>query len=118
MVRTVMARLEARIGNIVDLHSDIVDWRVRQAGMMITRYVERLSGKRSYRLIYGRDSVLPVVELGELVVFKPLEVSGVARAGAFEDGCERGVWLGSCMSPGEHIIGTKNGTYRAGAIRR
>ena len=118
LVRAVRAGLEARKGAKVDLHSAMVDWMVRHSGMLITRYWKRLCGKTSYRLIYGRDSVLPVVEFGELVMFKPHDVSGAVKPGKFEDRWERGVWLGSGMRSGENMIGTKDGTFRAGAIRR
>lgn len=38
LVRTVRAGLEARINAKVDLHNPVVDWLVRHAGMLITRY--------------------------------------------------------------------------------
>ena len=118
LVRTVRACLEARIGEQVDLHSPVVDWMVRHSGVFITRYRKRLSGKSSFRLIYGRDSILPVVKFGETVMFKPLDVSAGSRPGKFEDQWDLGVWLGSCIRIGENIVCTKDGTFRVGAIRR
>lgn len=81
LVRTLRAALEARLGDRVDLHSPVTDWLVRHAGVRITRHWKRLSGKSPYRLIFGRDSALPVVEFGELVMFKPLDVCASSMPG-------------------------------------
>ena len=59
LIRTLRSALEAKTGCRIDLFHPVVDWMVRHAGVLITRYMVPGGGRCSYRLVWGRDSYFP-----------------------------------------------------------
>ena len=102
VIRTLRSALEGRLKSKVHLDHPLALWLVRHAGQLITRYQIRDTGKTSYRMIKGYDSVIPVAEFGELVHFKPLKTKDVP--GKFEDRWVEGVYLGSELKSCENIV--------------
>ena len=60
VVRTCRSALEERLGCTITINHPIFPWMVRHASQLIIRYQVRASGKTSYRMGKGEDSILPV----------------------------------------------------------
>ena len=89
---------------------------VRHAACLITRCRIRPNGRTSFQTMKGRRSNAKMAEFGEIVHFKIPKTNSMP--GKFEDVCGDGVWLGCDMRSGEHLVGMKNGVFRASTIRR
>ena len=71
IVRTLRSALEERIGCTITINHPIFPWMVRHASQLIIRYQIRASGKTSFRMGKGVDSILPFAEFGKVVHFIP-----------------------------------------------
>ena len=115
MVRTLKSALAEKLNMPVTLDMAIVPWMIRHAAYLITRCRVRKCGKTALQLIKGRKSLTELIPFGELVLFK---VPKTAHAiGSFEERWESGVWLGSTIRDGMHLIGTGEGVFKVGTIR-
>ena len=88
------------------------------AGLLITRYQVRGSGRTSYRMAKGRDAIQPVCELGEMVMFSPPKTNACAKASKWKDKRELGIFLGSVLRSNEPIIGMSTGVFAAAHFDR
>ena len=116
MIRTHRSALEASIKTKVTLSCKILPWLVRHAAYIITRCRVRAHGKTALQVMKGRVSMTELVPFGETVMFK-IPKTG-ASIGSFEDKWDEGIWLGSTIRDGMHLIGTSAGVFKVGTIRR
>ena len=79
VARTLNLALAERMQTAIHLDQPIVPWLVRHAGQVLNRYQQRDTGRTSFRMAKGYDSILPVAELGECVFFYPLENGRAGR---------------------------------------
>ena len=116
MTRTLRSSLESKIESKIKLDHLLVPWLIRHAAANITRFKVRASGKTAFQLMKGFRGIMPIGEFGECVHFrqpKALEV-----VGKYEDRWQGGIYLGFDMRSGEYIVGTEEGVFRSGAVRR
>ena len=110
-------QVEYRTGGKVKADSDIMQWLIRWAAMVQTRFKRKANGKTAYEEIKGRKCNLEVVPFGEKVWYKKLKESGESEDKA-EMKWEEGIWLGHIGRTNEVAIGTSEGVVKAWAIRR
>ena len=116
VVRTMKIALEENIRESIPIDHPAVPWMIRHASEAITRYQIRDTGKTSFRMARGFNSFIPVAEFGEHVLFKAPKTP--KNTGSYVDRFIEGVYLGSDMRTGHSIVGTSEGVYRGGVVRR
>ena len=109
LVRTLRSALETKIGAKLNLSMAVIPWLIRHAAYIITRCRVRSHGKTSLQLMKGRVSLTELLPFAEVVLFK-IPKTGDA-VGSFEDRWNSGVWLGSTIRDGMHLIGTAAGFF-------
>ena len=116
LVRTLRSALETKIGAKLNLSMAVIPWLIRHAAYIITRCRVRSHGKTSLQLMKGRVSLTELLPFAEVVLFK-IPKTGDA-VGSFEDRWDSGVWLGSTIRDGMHLIGTAAGVFKVGTLKR
>ena len=116
MTRTLRSSLQSKLGSKIKLEHLIVPWLIRHAAANITRFKVRANGKTAFQLMKGYKGVMPIGEFGECVHFR--QPKAIETVGKYEDRWQGGVYLGFDMRSGEYIVGTEDGVYRSGAVRR
>ena len=119
LIRTYKSSLESRLGRKVSLTHPAVPWMIKHAANVINCFVIRACGKTSFERIKGRRCIEPIAEFGEIVFFRPAKTKREKEhKDSWRDRFAEGVWLGTNMRTAESIVGTSDGVFRAGAIRR
>ena len=72
-IRAIKMGVERRIGRRVGPEWPLMHWIVELAGFHISHYEKGQDGLTPYRRLTGRDWDVPVVEMAECVMFKPLK---------------------------------------------
>ena len=119
LARTIKAGLGSRIGAKMELTHPAVPWIIKHAASVTNCFVVRDCGKTSYERIKGRRCIEPIACFGELVFFRPTKTRREKEhKDSWRDRFAEGLWLGSNMRTSESIVGTRDGVFRAGAIRQ
>ena len=95
----------------------MLQWLVRWAAMVATKYRKDKEGKTPYERIKGTRCKMEVVPFGEVVCYKELS-DGSNKENKLECKWQEGIWLGHAARTTETIIGTQEGVVKAWAIRR
>jgi len=120
--RTILGSLEEKCGERIDRSSPAMQWMVRWASALISRYQLGDDGKTAYERIRGRKCKGPIAKFAERVLFKESEDGRRRRPKnerpKIETSWRDGIWLGIKNRTGEHIIGTPEGVVKAYTVRR
>ena len=116
MIRTLRSSIEAKTGGVIRLDAAIVPWIVRHAAYVISRCKIHPDGKTAMQKMKGRRVNVPLVPIGESVLFKLPKVPHMP--GDFRDRFEEGIWVGCTIRSGEHIVATEKGVYKVGSVVR
>ena len=96
-------------------HHPVLAWLPRHAAALVVRYNVGKDGRTAHERWKGKKSKREVAELGACVwLLEPRSRGATGLMGRWSDG----IWLGINEESGEVMIGTKDGTMRARAIRR
>ena len=115
--RTILGSIEEKCGARIDRKSPAMQWLVRWAATLVSRYQMGEDGKTPYERIRGRKCKGPIAMFGERVLYKELN-DGRGDRRKIETTWKEGVWLGIKNRTGEHIIGTPEGAVKAYSVRR
>ena len=115
IVRTHKDRIEHQIGEKLPTDAVILQWLIRWAAMLHSRYSVGKDGKTAYQRQTGRRCRMEVVPFGEVVHYRRLDGEGKNK---LESQWEEGVWLGHARGSNEALIGTDRGVVRAWAVKR
>ena len=113
--RTLRKALEDRVQAKIPLKHPITPWLIRHTGYLITRCRVRPSGRTAFQLMKGRRANSKLFELGENVHFKIPKTPDMP--GKYDDQWSEGIWLGSDVRSGEHLIGKESGVFRVYTVR-
>ena len=114
-IRVFKDAMERRSGETIGTGDIILQWLVRWAAMLYSRFRRGADGKTAYQRMKGKHCKQEVVPFGESIYYKRLnEDNRDKMASPWDDR----VWLGHSRSSNEAIVGTKEGVVRAWAIRR
>ena len=116
-MRCIKLGLEKRIGCRIQPDWDVMHWIVELAGVHISRFEKGRDGMTPYRRLTGREWKFPIVEMGEVVMYKELRSKSEKRNVANEK-AHVGIWIGVSPDSKEHIIGTPEGVIKARTIWR
>jgi len=97
-------------------NDEIMQWIIRWAAMLVSRFVIGEDGKTGYERRRGRRCNIPVVRCGEKVLYRELK-KGKHVPGKLEVRMHEGLWLGHARISNEVLIGTKEGVVRAYDVR-
>ena len=95
----------------------VIQWIIRWAAMLTSRFLVGKDGKTAYERRRGRRCQIPCVPFGEKVWYKELR-ENKRQEHKMESEWAEGIWLGHNRSSNEIIVGTRKGAVRAYAIRR
>ena len=115
--RTRLSQLETKCGKKIDRSGPAMQWLVRWAAMLVSKFQVGEDGKTAFERIRGRKCTAPIAEFGERVWFKELE-DGRGERAKIESKWHEGIWMGHKSRTGEHIIGTTTGTVKAFTVKR
>jgi len=119
MIRTGQSALEERIGTVIDIESETMQWLVEYAGCLLSRYKVGTDGQTPYERIKAKKLKRPIVEFGERVLFMPNVAKGSKTgSGDHEARYVYGVWLGIAQRSNEALIGNSTGVHPSSSIRR
>lgn len=115
VVRTLKRALEKRYHCVLQKRHPVMSWLVRHSGWTITRFQPRAAtGRTPYEELKGKAYVQPMIEFGEVVLFKAV--------GAEKDKLNpryfKGVYVGRVDVSDENLILTDNGLFKARSIMR
>ena len=113
--RTLRKALEDRVTSKFPLKHPVTPWLIRHAGYLITRCRVRPSGRTSFQLMKGRRANGKLFEFGENVHFKIPKTPDMP--GKYDDQWSEGIWLGSDMRSGKHLVGKESGVFRVYTVR-
>ena len=109
-------QIEFKTKKELDAADIIMQWLVRWAGMLYSRFRKGKDGRTPYQMQKGRVCKTPVVPFGEKVMYKKLKDGG--KKNALDSEWEDGIWLGHARSSNETLIGTSRGVIRAWAWQK
>jgi len=115
--RVLKEQIEENIDKELAPGDPIVQWMVRWAAMLCSRYLVGKDGRTAYERRRGRKCRVPALPFGEKVWYKELRASS-ERKNKFDSEWKEGLWLGHARKSNEVVIGTYDGVVRAWAIRR
>ena len=103
---------------IIELKSDdiIVQWMIRWAAMLVSRYSTGKDGLTPYERRRGRRCRIPMVPFGEKIYYKEIRETK-DRVNKFDSEWKEGVWLGHARGSNEIIVGTGQGVVRAFSVK-
>ena len=115
--------VETRYGVKLDPNLTLWPWLVRWAGTSIECFRIRANGITSYQDNYGvayRSEVLPFAEtaLFRFAMSKMGTGPKDLKISKADLRFERGIALGKVLESGEHIFGTREGTYTTRTVKR
>ena len=99
-------------GKTVEFVRVLIQWMIRWAAMMVSRYMVGKDGRTSYERRRGRACRAPVATFGENVWYKQIRLDKI------ESEWHEGLWLGQSRSTNETTVETAEGVVRAYAARR
>ena len=113
-LRTLKIALEARLGVTLPQSSKVMEWAIRHAAFLITRYSVGHDGMAGWERLNGRKWNRCIVEFAEVVLGK-LATRRVGKGRSkrqknkLAERSVRGVWVGQATRTGEHIIVKESG---------
>ena len=107
--------MEDGIGQKLPTDAVILQWLVRWAAMLYSRFKRGEDGKTAYERQRGCKCIQEVVPFGEKVHYRKLEGENKNK---LESQWEAGIWLGHARGSNEILIGTDQGVVRAWAVKR
>jgi hypothetical protein len=108
LVKVLKDQMEDKIHMTIDSSDDIMQWLVRYAAMLYSRYKTGADGKTAYQRQRGKPCRMEVVPFGETVMYNKLKESG-QRKNILDSDWEEGLWLGHARTSNEVLIGTTEG---------
>jgi hypothetical protein len=95
----------------------VVQWMIRWAAMLVSRFMVGKDGRTSYERRKGRRCRIATAAFGEKVWYKEVR-ENKERKDKFCTEEKEGIWLGHTRNTNEAVIGTKAGVVRAYSVRR
>ena len=94
-----------------------MQWMVRWAAMLPSRFLAGKDGRIPYERRRGRKCLAPTEKFGEIVWHKELKSKTEAQ-NKLETQWQEGVWLGHTRDSDEALIGSTDGVVKAFAVRK
>ena len=116
-VKVLKSLLEEKLGEKIKPDGAIVQWLIRWAAMLPSRFLRGKDGKTPYQRRRGAPCDIPTEIFGEKVWYKELHGKSEHRDKMKSDWKE-GLWLGHSRNSNEVVIGTKSGVVKAWAIKK
>ena len=116
-VRVIRRGLEQRLGLKLSCKHPVLSWLVEHSADLISKYQVGDDGKTAYERWKGKKFTLEEVEFGEKVHYR-LNLKNKPQQEKLEVRYGEGFYLGRWWRTGEAIVGTSEGVFRAGTVRR
>ena len=115
--RVYKAQIEEKTGVEIESKDPILQWLIRWAAMVASRYLVGTDGKTGWERRRGRRCKIPVAPVGERVWYKQIRDTK-ERKNKLESEEKEGIWLGHARNSNETLIGTAEGVVRAYSVKR
>ena len=116
-VRVLKLQMEDKAGVKIEGHENIVQWMLRWAAMLVSRYLVGKDGRTALERRKGRRCRLVCVPFAETVWYREVRKTK-QRENKLETEMKEGVWLGHANQTNEVLIGTEAGVIRVYDIKR
>ena len=117
LAKTFKEMIEENIGEEIPVEAVIMQWLIRWAAILHSRFKIGKDCKTAYERRNVRKCNEEVIPFGEMVICKRLKGSG-ERKKIMENTWLEGLWLGHNRTSNEVLIGTKEGVVEAWAVKR
>ena len=115
-IRTLRSALSEKISTNLDIDSPIMPWMIRHTAYIVTRCKVQEDGRTAFQRMKGRKTTVPLLPFGETMLFKMPKTN--RNLGDLQDRFEKGIWIGTTVRSGEHIVARSDGVFRVGWIMR
>ena len=115
-IRVLKDMVEHKTGKKLNTDAPVLQWMVRWAAMLHSRFRLGTDGMTAYQRQRGRKCRMEVIPFGETVYYRKLDEN--EGKNKLETKWDEGVWLGHTRGSNEFLIGTKDGVVRAWATKR
>ncbi len=117
VVRTLKIHVEVNAKMDINNDSVFLAWLVEHACTRYNRCTVGGDGKTPWQRAYGKSPALPLIPIGEKVLFKKLQSTG-AHKNSLAPKFTYGVYVGSRPRSGEHYIAAAGSVVRSRNVRR
>ena len=107
MVRTLKLYLESNIKITIPAAHPIMNWLVEHGAEVLNRFHVGPDGRTAYERVKGKKYQGDSIEFGRSVHHRH---AGKVQGGSMEARWSQGVWLGTKVTSGEHMISMSDGT--------
>ncbi len=97
LVKVLKDQMESKTHMTIDSSDIIMQWLVRWAALLYSRYKTGSDGKTAYQRQKGKPCRMEVVPFGELVMYKKLKQTG-QRKSILDSDWEECFWLGLTLT--------------------
>ena len=116
-VKIFKGQLEEKTQTKLESGGVVMQWLIRWAAMMVSRFLVGHDGRTGHERRRGRRCNMEVYPFGEKVWYRKIRVNENIKLGIDVDMAE-GIWLGHARESNEMIIGTPEGCVRAYDVKR
>ena len=109
--------MEDQAKMVVSGNEVAVQWLVRWAAMLVSRYLVGKDGRTGYERRRGRKCTIPCVPFGEVVWYREVRQNKY-QVGKLSTEMKEGIWLGHATQTNEILIGTEEGVIRVYDVKR
>ena len=114
-IRVMKLALEGRLGHRVDAEANVVTFVVEYASYLINRLEVGRDGKTAYERTKGKSASVLGLEFGEKLLWRK---KAQAKLDKINSRWDFGIFAGVRARSGEFWVATKNGVFKARAVRR
>ena len=111
-IRVLKIQMEEKAGVTVESTDPVLQWAIRWAAMLTSRFLVGADGKTGWERRRRRACKIPVVAFGEKVWYKEIRDTKERKNKMMTEEKE-GLWLGHARDRNEVLIGTREGVVRA-----
>ena len=114
---TMLEQVCANVEEVIDGSLPFVQWVIRWAAMVLSRYAVIDGEKTAYERQTGRKCNLEVIPIGETVLYRSAKTSD-DRKRVLGENWREAIWLGHNRGSSDSLVGTASGVVRAWSVKR
>ena len=114
-LRTLRTQMDDKYSKLqISATHPIVDWSIRHASWILTRYLRHADGKSSYERRWQRPHASPLCIFGETVMYAEQTKVLPKHVIRFNSG----IWVGRCTISNAHLVVDGDKLFRTRTVRR
>eukprot|EP00973_Karenia_brevis_P001575 213524-Karenia_brevis.AAC.1 len=117
MALTMLEMVCDKVGETLPDDCPFVQWVIRWAAMVLSRFVKGSDNRTAYERTNGRECNQEVIAIGECMLFRPSRNTD-DRKRVVGESWRKGIWLGHVRGSADYLIGTDEGVVRSWSVKR